>query len=225
MNSQAHILVDDDDPEAREELREYLTAKDYRVSTAEGGGAMRAVHDRDAVDLILLDLMMPGEHVLSLLSELRHSSEVGVILLTGTGDDFVSKPCDLRQLLARVRTTLRRVPGRAAAPSSDEPRFGFERWPLDLSKRQLTSPEGADVELTTAEFDLLAGLAQRANRVLSRDQLMDLVHDREWSPLDRSIDNRIRRLRRKIEADPRKPKLIKTVRGGGYTFTAKASRT
>ncbi len=238
MAEPAHILVVDDDPDTRDELHGYLTAKGYRVSTADGGVAMRQALERQPADLIILDLMMPGEHGLSLVGELRKTSDVGIILLTGTGDDvdhvvglelgaddFMSKPCNLRQLLARVRTILRRVQGGVApATAPAQSRLGFEGWVLDLSKRRLTSVQDDEVALTTAEFDLLAGMAMSANRVLSRDRLLEMIHGREWSPLDRSVDNLVSRLRRKVEADAKAPKLIKTVRGVGYVFTPKVER-
>lgn len=199
---------------------------------------MREVLERDPAQVIILDLVMPGEDGLTLTGSLRKRSDVGIIILTGKGDQidrvvglelgadhFVSKPCDLRELLARVRSVLRRIDGApAGGPDDDRPSLTFDGWTLDLSRRQLTSPPGAEVALTTAEFDLLSGLAASANRVLSRDRLLEMIHGRDWSPFDRSVDNLVSRLRRKIEADAKHPKLIKTVRGVGYVFTPKVAR-
>ena len=238
MADAEHILVVDDDPDTREELEQYLTGKGFRVTTADGGAAMRQVLERDAADLIILDLRMPGEDGLALTSRIRKSSDAGIIILTGTGDevdhvvglelgadDFVSKPADLRQLLARIRSVLRRVGAASGERAGDHPPLlAFADWTLDLAARQLTSPQGSEVSLTTAEFDLIAGMAKSANRVLSRDQLLEMIHGRDWSPFDRSVDNLVSRLRRKIEADAKDPKLIKTVRGVGYVFTPKVSR-
>lgn len=238
MAEAEHILVVDDDPDTREELEQYLAGKGFRVTTADGGAAMRQVLERDPADLIILDLRMPGEDGLTLTSSIRKTSDAGIIILTGTGDevdhvvglelgadDFVSKPADLRQLLARIRSVLRRVgSGSGERAGEQAPVLAFADWTLDLAARQLTSPQGSEVSLTTAEFDLLAGMAKRANRVLSRDQLLDMIHGRAWSPYDRSVDNLVSRLRRKVEADAKAPKLIKTVRGVGYVFTQKVER-
>ena len=238
MSEQAHIVVVDDDPLIRDLVDDYLTSEGYRVSKADSGQAMRDVLAADPADLIILDLSMPGEHGFSLVAELRKQSDVGIIIFTGSesevdqvvglelgADDYVSKPTDLRQLLARVRSVLRRTKAThgAAAASVGGDVVTFDGWRLDRAARQLFAPDGAEVALTTVEFDLLATFIDSANRVLSRDQLLDMTHDREWSPYDRSIDNSISRLRQKIEAEPRKPKLIKTVRGVGYVFTAKVT--
>lgn len=239
MNELAHIVVVDDNPVICGLIDRYLTREGYRVSTAGGGEAMRDVLATDPADLIILDLSMPEEHGFSILTELRKQSDVGVIILTGSesdidqvvglelgADDYVSKPADLRQLLARVRSLLRRT---KAASGADTASAGgdvvtFDGWRLDPTARQLISPDGVEVRLTTAEFDLLAAFAGSANRVLNRDQLLDMTQNRDWSPYDRSIDNSISRLRQKIEADPKNPKLIKTVRGVGYVFAAKVAR-
>ena len=238
MSDYAHIVVVDDDPIICSLVDCYLSGEGYRVSKADGGKAMRAVLATDPADLIILDLSMPEEHGFSLLAELRRESDVGIIILTGSesevdqvvglelgADDFVSKPADLRQLLARVRSVLRRT---KAARGAGTTSLGgdvvtFDGWRLMRAARRLFAPDGAEVSLTTIELDLLTSFIDNANRVLNRDQLLDMTHDREWSPYDRSIDNSISRLRHKIEAEPNKPQLIKTVRGVGYVFTAKVT--
>jgi two-component system OmpR family response regulator len=185
------------------------------------------------VDLVILDLMMPGEDGLTLARSLRDGSAVGIIILTGRGetvdriiglemgaDDYLPKPFHLRELLARVKSVLRRVSSRAgetaAAPRS---KAQFIGWALDLATRELLAPSGREVRLTTGEFDLLAAFVNNANQVLSRDRLLDLARNREAGPFDRTIDVQVGRLRRKLEADPQRPTMIKTVRGSGYIFT------
>ncbi len=238
MTESAHILVVDDEADIRDELQEYLARKGFRVSTADGGPAMRRILDRKPADLIILYLTMPREHGLTLVGHLRKTSNAGIIILTGTGDaadeivglelgadDYISKPFNSRELLARVRSVLRRVGGATDAGSEeDEASLQFVGWNFNLSARRLNSPESSEVPLTTAEFDLLATFVKNANRVLNRDQLLGIMHDRDWSPFDRSVDILVSRLRRKIEADPKKPQLIKTVRGKGYVFTPKLTR-
>ena len=235
MSKPEHIVVVDDDPDIRDELDEYLTRHGYRVSLAEDGAALRRVIEEGPADLILLDLTMPGGHGLALVGDIRQSSNAGIIILTGTGDavdqvvglelgadDYVSKPCDLRALLARIRSVLRRSGGDTAGKPSEIAEFAG--WRFDFAARRLAGRDGGEVELTTAEFDLLRVFIERAGRVQNRDQLLDSTQGRDWSPFDRSIDNLISRLRRKIEADPAKPQLIKTVRGAGYVFTPKVTR-
>jgi len=228
----AHLLIVDDDPDLRETLQDYFTESGYRVSTARDGGSMRRVLERDNIDLAIVDLNLPGEDGFTLVAELRRISLAGIIMLTGSdervnevvglelgADDYISKPCEMRHLAARVRAVLRRA---APAPMATEARqvIGFAGWALDLAARDLTAPDGKQVPLTTAEFDLLAAFATRPHRVLNRDQLLEILHGREWTPYDRSIDNLISRLRRKLRDDPKRPKLVKSVRGVGYVFTA-----
>ena len=238
MNLSAHIVMVDDDLVIRKLVEKYLTKQGYRVSTADGGAAMRHILERESVDLVILDLSMPEEHGFGLLTEIRKSSDVGVIILTGSetevdevvglelgADDYVAKSGDMRQLLARVRSVLRRTKSVAdRRPKDDGPVLEFAGWRLDPTARQLLSPDGSEVALTTAEFDLLSALVTRANRVLNRDQLLDITQNRDWSPYDRSIDKLVSHLRQKIEVDSRHPKLIKSVRGVGYIFAAKVSR-
>ncbi len=235
MAEPPHIVVVDDEPEIRIMLTDYLGHAGFEVSAAEDGAAMRRIIAERPADLAILDITMPGEDGLSLARYLREHTKTGIVMLTAAGgvvdrivglemgaDDYIPKPVDLRELLARVRSVLRRVqPG---APPVEEPpvdrassaRFGAFR--LDLDAHRLYDPEGQEVPITSMEFDLLKAFADNPNRVLSRDRLLDLAHNKDWEPFDRSIDIRIARLRRKIEADPSKPQVIKTVRGAGYIF-------
>jgi two-component system, OmpR family, response regulator len=233
MSAAAHILVVDDQQEIRDVVEEYLSGEGYRVSTAHDGAAMRRILDQTPADLVILDLMLPGEDGLTLARSLRSESSIGIIILTGRGetvdriiglemgaDDYLPKPFHLRELLARVKSVLRRVhshDGDAPPPIRSHARFAG--WNLDLSSRELLSPNGQDVRLTTGEFDLLAAFVANANQVLSRDRLLDLARNREAGPFDRTIDVQVGRLRRKLEDDPQNPTLIKTVRGSGYIFT------
>ena len=233
MNDGPHILVVDDQREICDLVQDYLSDEGYRVSIANDGAAMRRVMAQSAVDLVILDLMLPGEDGLTLARALRDVSDVGIIILTGRGDtvdriiglemgadDYLPKPFHPRELLARVRSVLRRVSSRTAEnASAARSRARFAGWNLDLASRELRSPSGKEVRLTTGEFDLLAAFVNNANQVLTRDRLLDLARNREAGPFDRTIDVQVGRLRRKLESDPQKPTLIKTVRGSGYIFT------
>lgn len=244
MELPGRILVVDDDRRIREMLAEYLTDEGFAVSLAENGQQMRAEMAAAEIDLILLDQVIPGEDGLTLLRELRRRSSVPVIMITGKGemldrivglevgaDDYIAKPFHLREVLARIRAVLRRsVP----APEPDTVandtgtktgRLTFAGWVLDPRRRELRDARGAEVELTTGEFNLLLAFLQAPNRPLNRDQLMDKLRGRDWSPFDRSIDTQVGRLRKKIEADPKNPALIKTVRGIGYVFTPEVAAT
>jgi two-component system phosphate regulon response regulator OmpR len=186
-------------------------------------------------DLILLDLVMPGEDGLTLAREVRARSQVPIIILSGKGDtidrvvglelgadDYIAKPFHLREVLARIKTVLRRAESDLAREGGSRPSAGdvltFDGWRLDPARRELRAPDGRLVELTSSEFSLLLVFVRHPQRVLTRDQIMDLTKGHDWSPLDRSIDNQVRRLRRKIEASPEEPRVIKTVRGAGYQF-------
>lgn len=232
-----HILVVDDEAAICELLDTYLSAQGFQVSVAHSGAQMRESLSKNPIDLVLLDLGLPGEDGLSLARFLREHSKVGIIILTGRGepvdrvvgleigaDDYVSKPFDLRELLARIRSVLRRM--HSADKPADQPSadIRFNGWRLDMGARALYSPSGHQVPLTTGEFELLAVLAQNANRVLSRDQIMEQLYRREAGPFDRAVDMQVGRLRKKIEADPSNPELIKSVRGAGYMFAAKIVR-
>ena len=237
MSDRIHVVVVDDERDIRETVAEYLDMNGYKVSKADGGPALRKLAEQDRIDLAILDVTMPGEDGLSLARWLREHSGPGVIMLTARdsvvdrvvgiemgADDYVTKPFDLRELLARVKAVLRRV-GRASASATVAAghrtvRFGACR--LDLDAHKLFGPDDGEIPLTAMEFDLLRAFAERPNRVLTRDQLLDRAHNRDFEPFDRSIDIRIARIRRKIETDPAKPAVIKTVRGAGYLFSSTA---
>ncbi|CAA7625628.1 Transcriptional regulatory protein OmpR [Candidatus Terasakiella magnetica] len=243
MTRQSHILVVDDDQEICALLSEFLGRQDFHVSTAGDGAAMRAVLDTTQIDLVILDLMLPGEDGLSLCRFLRDTSRLPVIMLTAMGnetdrvvglemgaDDYLAKPFSTRELLARIKAVLRRVNDRAtdepgaivSAPREAPHRdiLSFANWTLDGGRRQLRSPDRVLVEITGGEFDLLMAFLLNPQRVLNRDQLLDLTRGRIAGPLDRTIDVQVGRLRRKLEIDPKNPELIKTVRGGGYVLAA-----
>jgi two-component system OmpR family response regulator len=242
MDPAPHVLIVDDDREIRTLLHRFLEKHGFRVSVAVDGSEMRrALADR-AIDLIVLDLMLPGEDGLSLCRNVRSGSAVPIIMLTAMGeevdriiglemgaDDYLAKPFNPRELLARIKAVLRRAApaggGLAGGRRAEgDPVVGFAGWHLDLARRELTGPDGTLVPLSTGEFGLLAAFAAHPQRVLSRDQLLDLARGRDAQPFDRSIDVQVSRLRRKIEVDPQNPLLIKTVRGGGYVFTPEVER-
>jgi DNA-binding response OmpR family regulator len=226
-----HIVAVDDEAEIRASIAEYLGMHGFRVSQADGAAALRRlVAKGDGVDLVILDIRMPGEDGLSAARWLREHVKVGVIMLTASSDivdritglevgadDYVAKPFDLRELLARVRSVLRRVAAMPTKPTMPE-QVRFGRYILDLSGNSLATEQGESIALTSMEFDLLKVFATHPNRVLTRDQLLDLAHGKGSEPFDRSIDIRVTRLRRKIETDPNHPQIIKTVRGSGYMF-------
>ena len=237
----SHILVVDDDSRIRLMLTRYFEQEGYRISSATEGAAMRAHLTANRVDIVLLDIVMPGEDGLTLAREIRARSDVGIIMLTGRGemldrvvglevgaDDYIAKPFHLREVLARVKSVLRRrkpfpEPAVWHQAQSNE-MICFDGWILDIGRRQLVAPKGAEVPLTTGEFDLLAALAKHPGRVFSRDTLMDLTRGRTLEAFDRTIDAQIARLRKKVEQDPKNPALIKSVRGVGYVFTGKVDR-
>jgi DNA-binding response OmpR family regulator len=231
----AHLLVVDDDPKVRTLLRRCFEGEGFLVSAAKDGAELRACLERHAVDLITLDLTLGQENGLDLAREIRRQQNIPIIMLTGKGDaidrvvglelgadDYLVKPFELRELVARVRAVLRRATAERSPPSTQ--RFVFEGWILDLDRRSLKREGGKDQDLTTSEYDLLVAFVKRPQRVLSRNDIMDLLKGHDWSPLDRSIDNLVARLRKKIEQDPEHPRLIKTVRGVGYTFSANVTR-
>ncbi len=229
----ANVLVVDDDADVRRMLVEYLGAHDYQVEAAANGTEMREQLARCVPDVVLLDVGLPGEDGLSLARYLRERHEVGIIMVTAAdgvvdrvvglevgADDYIAKPFDPRELRARLKSVLRRVKGaEGAVPAvAARTRVRIGRCALDLDSRQLFGPDGADIAITAMEFDLLKAFVDNPNRVLSRDRLLTLTRNREWEPFDRSIDIRIARLRRKIEADADNPLAIRTVRGAGYMF-------
>ncbi|NUB28037.1 response regulator [Azospirillum brasilense] len=235
MDRTPHLLVVDDDREIRTLLSQFLTRHGFRVTGAKDGVEMMRTLDSARVDLIVLDLMMPGEDGLSLCRRLRatpDTAQTPVIMLTAMGeetdrivglemgaDDYLAKPFSPRELLARVKAVLRRASGPPVAGGAVGKTLGFEGWTLDLAKRELRSPDGVLVQLSAGEYDLLVAFVEHPQRVLTRDQLLDLARGRSAVPFDRSIDVQVSRLRRKIEPDPADPTMIKTVRGGGYLFT------
>jgi two-component system OmpR family response regulator len=238
MSGAPHILIVDDHREIRELVSRALTKEGFRVSAAADGRAMRKALADGRIDLILLDLMLPGEDGLSLCRTLRAESDVPVIMLTAKGDevdriiglemgadDYLPKPFGSRELIARIRAVLRRTSRQAGAKSSQGAarRYAFDRWTLDTSTRELVGGDGVTVPLSTGEYDLLLALVERPQRVLSRDQLLDLARGRSASGLDRSIDTQISRLRKKLELDPGEPRIIRTIWGGGYMFTPQVS--
>jgi two-component system OmpR family response regulator len=234
MEASPHILVVDDSADIREPLAKYLVKKGIRVSTANGGTEMRRLLKTSAVDLVVLDIMMPGEDGLSLCRMLRETTDIPVILLTAMSeetdrvvgleigaDDYVTKPFNPRELLARIRAVLRRsqaLPKSAAA--AETAKLRFDRWILDTARRELIDADGVGVPLSTAEFRMLTVFLRRPHMVLSREQLLDLTSGRSLEPFERSIDNQVSRLRKKIEADPKSPAILKTVWGGGYVLAA-----
>ena len=235
MSIPRHILVVDDDADLRQMVADYLTDYDLRVTGVADGSGMRDAIAREVVDLVLLDLKLPSEDGMNLARELREKSSVPIIILTGRkddvdrimglelgADDYLTKPFNLRELLARIRAILRRtqahpvtqVEGRA--PQA----FRFGGWELDLRSRRLTSGAGERVDLTHAEYALLAAFLGAPERILSREKLLELSRGNDDNVFDRSIDVQILRLRRKIESDPSRPQLIRTERGAGYFFNA-----
>lgn len=230
----SHIVVVDDEEGIRSTLEEYLELHGYRVSTAPDGRALRALVERESFELAILDIAMPGEDGLSLARFLREHSDVGIIMLTASADvvdrivglemgadDYLAKPVDLRELLARVKAVLRRARLAAGdAPGADGAIAGvaFGDCRLNTESHKLHDADGGEIPITAMEFDLLKAFADHPGRVLSRDQLLNLAHNRDGEPYDRSIDIRIARIRRKVECDPTKPQVIKTVRGAGYMF-------
>ena len=230
------LLLVDDEASLREPLADYLVRQGFVVRQASSAAAARSSLEIETPDLVLLDVMMPGEDGLSLCRHLVESREIPVIFLTAKGeatdrivgleigaDDYVVKPFEPRELVARIRSVLRRA-GRAPAPAEGDAHYLFEGWRLDPLKRKLTDPEGAVVPISTAEFRLLRALLDHPRAVLDRDQLLDMVQGREAHLFDRAVDNQVSRLRRKIEADSRNPHFIQTVRGGGYRFAADVDR-
>lgn len=233
MAKTSHLLVIDDHREIRDLVSRFMTKHGFRVTTACDGEEMRKALAGNNIDLIILDLMLPGEDGLTLCRDLRARSNIPVIMLTAMGeetdrivglemgaDDYLTKPFNPRELLARVKAVIRRteaLPGET--PSPERAMALFENWRFDLRKRELVTGDGVVVSLSTGEFNLLATFVSHPQRVLSRDQLLDFTHSRNAEAFDRSIDTQVGRLRRKIEPDPKNPILIRTEWGGGYVFT------
>jgi two-component system OmpR family response regulator len=249
VSTAVHIAVLDDEIEITRLLANYLQGRGFRITQLHRGAELMALMPADPPALVLLDLGLPGEDGLAIARQLREHWRCGLVIVTGRGDavdkvvglevgadDYVTKPFDLRELLARINAVLRRTaaPERApltpgapapapASASSLRRRLGFEGWVLDIDARRLVDPRGADVALTTGEFDLLCAFARHAGRVLSRDFLLEETRGREAAPFDRTIDVQVGRLRRKLEPDQEQPRIIKSVRGAGYVFVPEVS--
>lgn len=242
LQNTATLLIVDDDAEIRQLLGQFLGKYGYEVVLAQNGNDMLASLSAAAIDLVILDIMMPGEDGFELCRCVRKTSQVPILMLSAVGDetdrivglemgadDYLSKPFNPRELLARIKAILRRTEGQGVAAQGTiktklrlpETQYFFDDWQFDMSMRRLISPEGLEIDLTSGEYALLTVFVENPQRILSRDQLLEYAHNRNAGPVDRSIDVQVSRLRQKIEEDPKSPKMIKTVRGGGYLFTAK----
>ena len=233
-----HLLLVDDERSIREPLAQYLTRQGFRVTQAGDAESARTRMAAYAIDLVVLDIMMPGEDGLSLCRHIRANGETPVILLTARteetdrivglemgADDYVVKPFSPRELAARIKVVLRRtVAGGTRLHAPEAGAYAFAGWVLRTGERALVDREGVSVPLSTGEYNLLLALVQRPRQVLTRDQLLDLTQGREAAAFDRAIDNQVSRLRRKIEPDPKNPEIIKTVWGGGYAFSTEVTR-
>jgi len=239
-----HILVVDDEVEVRTLLRAGLEPEGYTVSEAKDGAELMAALEKSTVDLITLDLRLAGEDGFTLARQVRTKLNVPIVMISGKSDmidrvvglelgadDYITKPFHMREAVARIRAVLRRYApvakstAESASEAENKPVYEFDGWTLNISRRELNDPGGEHCELTTAEFNLLNILVERPGRVLSRDELMDFLKGHDWTPLDRSIDGLVARLRKKIEGGNEIPQLIKTVRGVGYAFAANVTRT
>ncbi|MBL4874279.1 MAG: response regulator [Rhodobacteraceae bacterium] len=232
-----HLLIVDDDLELRALLKKFLTSQGFRVTAAADSEDMLQALGHWKIDLVVLDLMLPGKDGLSICRDLRKTSNIPIVMLTvmgeendrirgfdGGADDYIAKPFNPHELLARIKAVLRRthmVPPVAGLGSARVMRF--DNWRMDVGMRRLTLDNGTLVDLSTAEFDLLSVFVERPQTVLSREQLLDLTLGKVEMPFDRKIDMQVSRLRHKLEDDPKNPILIQTVRGGGYLFTAKVT--
>jgi two-component system, OmpR family, response regulator len=234
MDPNAHVLFVEDDPEIRGLVADFLGQSGFKVTVAQDGDEMNRVMASEAVDLLILDIMLPKEDGLSLCRRVRAAGNLPVIMLTARGgeidrvvglemgaDDYLTKPFSSHELVARIRALLRRaqyVP--PEAPDRRRSVLTFSDWRLDLVARRLYSHDGTRVPLTGGEFELLVAFCEHANKILTREQLLDFTRGRAPAGIDRSVDIQVSRLRRKIEKDPKDPVLIQTVRSGGYLFTA-----
>lgn len=241
MEKTHHILVVDDDRGIRDLLGKFLRQHGYQISLAKDGNEMYMHLENSPIDLIILDIMMPGEDGMSLCKQVRQSQETPIIMLTAISeeverilglelgaDDYMSKPFNPRELLARVRAILRRLNNGKQSERQEvftqHMIYQFNAWKLDLTSRRLISPDNLEVTLSSGEFDLLLVFLRAPQQVLSRDTLLDLTKNRPATPFDRSIDIQISRLRHKIELDHKKPTIIKTVRGGGYVLSVPVTK-
>lgn len=241
-----HIVVVDDEAEIRTLLRAGLEQEGFAVSEAADGAGLMAVLEQKPVDLVTLDVRLAAEDGFTVAREVRAKHSLPIVMISGKGDmidrvvglelgadDYITKPFHMREVLARIRAVLRRYePAQSSTPSGSSPGapaekkpvFEFDGWSLDIARRELKDTGGTTCDLTTAEFNLLVIMLERAGRVLSRDELMDLLKGHDWTPLDRSIDGLVARLRKKIERGSEVPQLVKTVRGVGYVFAGKVDR-
>ena len=232
-----HILVVDDDREIRDLLARYLERQSFRVTAVRDAREARRIWPTTTFQMVILDLMLPGEGGLDFARWLRTESDVPILMLTALGeendriiglelgaDDYLTKPFNPRELLARMRAVMRRSSEAGEKRESSSKTLFFNGWTLESARRRLLNPDGAEVPLTGGEYDLLVALLDRANKVLTRDMLLDLLRGRQAGPFDRAIDVAISRLRRKLEDDGRHAQLIKTVRGGGYVLAAEVTR-
>ena len=239
MEQTPHLLIVDDDREIRDLLARFLEKNQFRVTSARDGREARRAWANGHYQLVVLDLMLPGESGLDLARWLRSQSSVPIVMLTAMGeetdriiglelgaDDYVAKPFSPRELLARIRAVLRRATDQDEVRQSKATvrQYKFAGWTLEPAQRRLLDPQGTEIVLTGGEFDLLQALVDRANRVLTRDMLLDLLRGRQAGPFDRAIDVAVSRLRRKLEDDGHNAQLIKTVRGGGYVLAATVER-
>ncbi len=238
MTNSKHIMVVDDEPELREAIQEYLHLRGFRVSVAGNGEEMKAALMTDPANLVLLDLSMPGADGIELTKDLKSSGSIGVIIVTAHGDsedrvlglesgadDYIVKPFNFRELLARVNSVLRRIDNAEGNTESDQIENSVEigDWVFEYATGTLSKADGAIADLSAGELDLLTTLIENANNPVSRNELLKISSHREWGPFDRSIDVKIARLRSKIEIDPSKPKIIKTVRSIGYVLNISTS--
>lgn len=233
-NKRPKILLVEDDPDLSSTIADYLSDEGMEVERAPDGASARRRLARGGFDLVVVDLGLPDESGLDLTRHVRSTTQAGIVILTGRGDpvdrvvgleigadDYLGKPVHLRELLARIRSVLRRTTTSAGTPpAAGDTILAFADWTLDCGRRKLMKTDGVDITLSAAEFELLRVLALHAQRVLSRDQLLDMTRHRSAGPFDRSIDVMVGKLRRKIEENPREPTLIKTVHGAGYVLAA-----
>jgi two-component system OmpR family response regulator len=244
LNTPVHIAILDDEADITRLVGSYLQSHGYRVSQLHSGRQLMALMPSDQPAIVLLDLGLPGEDGFAIARDLRAHWQCGIVIVTGRNDavdkvvglevgadDYVTKPFDLRELLARIKAVHRRLAPATQEPASSDKapetpqreKWLFDGWVLDVAARRLSSPNGTDVSLTGGEFDLLCALARNAGRVMSRDALLELTRGREAAPFDRTIDVQVGRLRKKIEADPDDPQIIRSVRGAGYVFVPPVS--
>ncbi|MBL0373750.1 response regulator [Rhizobium sp. KVB221] len=230
--SEANIVVVDDEPGLRGMIEDYLSMQGYAVQPAENGAALDRLLASRSPDLILLDVNLPGEDGFSIVRRLRNAGErMGIIMLTGNADedskvtgllngadDYLAKPFEVRELLARVRSVLRRLPPAAEKPAEARQKLALGTFVLDVAGRRLFDGGGLEIEVSSMDYDLLEAFARHPRQVLSRDRLCELAHGRTLGAADRSLDIRIARLRKKLEKDPTEPAILKTVRGEGYVF-------